>query len=148
MFSVQLPSLKDKTSSPFFPEIKSEDISFTKTAIVSFQQEHDAIHMAHMLENHKAANKEWPNTVFDDEFRLHFMFWNNSQALAKELYLVEWKTEDLKTYCIENIVDLIYIKLMSIDENMPNKMTIKSDLIRFDMNPQHYVKKFTSMMEK
>jgi hypothetical protein len=149
MFSVQLPSRKDPTSSFFPPSTsKPEDLNITKTTILSFVQEHDALHMSHMLESHKAVNKEWPNTVFDEDFKLHFMLWNNSQIFTSELYILEWKIEDLQTYCIENIVDIILVKAMDVDDNNPSKMSIKSDLIRFDMRPEYYVKKFTTMMEK
>jgi hypothetical protein len=59
---------------------KSVQEMITRTTVVSFRQESDALKMAHLLESHKAINKAWPSTLFDDTFSLHLFTNNNANA--------------------------------------------------------------------
>lgn len=143
-FTVQLP--QKKRMNGLCDEVNaicSNDVSesLTKTTIVSFEHEVDASKIARLLECHKAINHDWPSTVFDDNFSLHLM--TNSMPLNGELYIIQWKFDSLREYCIEHIIDMMYIK--TIDDN-GSKLTIKSDLVHLDMAPEFYATKFNDML--
>jgi len=118
----------------------------TKTTIVSFKDGSNATKMARLLEMHKAINKDWPTTVFDDNFSLHLYARENQQLeIGEELSVMEWRFNDLRDYCVDNIVDLMYIK--TVIEN-PAGLSFKSDLIRLEMNHDFYVNRFTVMYSR
>lgn len=135
-FAVQIP--RDRSTI-------TESATITKTAIVSFASKNHAAYMVQLLESHKAINKEWPCTVFDDDFKLNFQTWGERRLLIGELDVMKWKFGDLKSYCVDNIMDMMFIK--DIEENN-KELCIKSDLIRLDMEPYFYASKFTEMFEQ
>jgi hypothetical protein len=149
-FTVQLPQKKTLDPSEHracddVNAVCSSDFSdpLTKTTIVSFEHEFDASKMAKLLESHKAINHEWPSTVFDNDFSLHLV--TNSIAVNSELCVTNWEFDCLREYCINHIIDLMYIK--GIEDN-GSKLIIKSDLFRLDMTSTFYASKFNEMLLK
>lgn len=132
-FTLQLP-IKEKN-----------DGSLTKTTVVSFHNEHDARKFARMLEVHKAVNRDWPSTVFDDTFSLHLYTAAHSSIVDNDLCTIAWSYKDLTQYCVDNIMDIMHIKSMS---ETNEDISIKSDLIRLDMDYDFYVNKFTVMYSR
>lgn len=117
----------------------------TKTTIVSFAEKDHAFKLASLLEAHKAANQEWPTTVFDDGFKLQILTLNSVPLLTGELSIVKWDLSDLRMYCIDNIIDMMYIKDM---EDTGKSLRITSDLVRLDMTKDFYIAKFTEMLQR
>ena len=137
-FTVQLPIVMG--------DHKTDDVPITKTTMVSFKHEDDAIRMARLLECHKAINKDWPSTIFDENFSLHLYAWENANLiLTNDLYITKWNYNMLNEYCVDNMLDIMYIKLMTEKEGGIN---FKSDLIRLDMDHDFYVNRFTVMLNR
>ncbi len=118
----------------------------TKTSIVCFKEEDHALKLARMLEGHKAINKDWPSTVFDEYTSLNLYAWETPNfVMGDELIIMKWKFHELRDYCLDNIVDMMFIKSL---KERGNGLSFKSDLIRLEMDHAFYVNRFTVMWSR
>ena len=144
-------TIHDSTQKPFTMQLPLSTHDFnvdaiTKTTIVSFKEESNALKMAKLLEMHKAINKDWPATVFDDNFSLHLYARENQQLqIGEELSVMQWRFNDLREYCVDNIIDLMYIKVVV---EKTTGLSFKSDLIRLEMDHDFYVNRFAVMFSR
>lgn len=141
-------TIHDSTTRPFTVQIpqKNKDDTphiITKTTIVSFKNEEHAQFMSRLLEAHKAVNREWPSTLFDDNFSLHLVTWDTKTIVnSDELYIMDWSLKDLRSYCADHIIDMMYIKSI---EDRKTSLSFQSDLYRIEMAHEFYVDKFSKM---
>ena len=138
-------TIHDVTQRAFTVHLPVSKEYITKTTMVSFEKHDDAMRMARLLECHKAVTKDWPSTIFDDAFSLDLYVWENKNIFVDELYVHKWNFDVLNGYCMDNIVDLIYIKNLT-EKN--GKISFMSDRIRLDMDHSFYVNRFAVMLSR
>lgn len=140
-------TIHDFYQKPFTMQLPLNPTSIiTKTTIVCFKEEPHASKFARMLEGHKAINKAWPCTVFDEYTSLNLYAWDTQHfVMGDELYIMKWNFQDLRNYCADNILDMMYIKSL---KERGREMSLTSDLIRLEMDHAFYVNRFTVMWSR
>jgi hypothetical protein len=142
-------TIADRNMKPFSLQIiqsKSFEKSITKTTIVAFNNEVNALEMAYLLENHKRIRHEWPHSIFDnDTLGNAFTMYGDMRNLEKaiqlsELSIQQWTNDELLKYCIKNIMDILYIK--KLDEHKNGKYSISGELHRIDADFEYYIQLF------
>jgi hypothetical protein len=148
-------TISDKKCKPFTLQInknKSTKKSLTKTTMVAFNKEVDAINMAYLLENHKRIQHDWPSSIFDGEnddnsFSIYGDIRNiDTNASLFELNIESWENEELQKYCIKHIMDILYID--DLDKEKNNKFLLSGKLYKIEADFQYYINLFNDKMKE
>lgn len=126
-------TINDKQDKSFTIQIKSPaSPKLTKTTMVAFNNELDAFHMAQLFETHRRMTKEWPQTIFDSDDETPLTIYGDikPQEILYDLSISEWDTELLRNYCLNNMMDILYITEIEMKNN--SKYSVKGDLHRIE----------------
>lgn len=75
------------------------------TAIVSFRNKSDALHLGKILESHFDMTHEWPTVNFEDSI----LFRQSKANRLKYLKLKSWDEEKIREFCIKNHFSMLDI---------------------------------------
>lgn len=111
----------------FTVQINKEDKQ--ATTILSFARKIDAIKIGSMLENHYLLTKDWPETILNPNSGL-FLISNDIVDNVNLMYLdiSTWNFNDFNTYCMNNLIDYLYIH--NITQVRNDAYSITGQLVR------------------
>ena len=110
-------------------------------SVVSFRSKDNAYLIASMLEEHKRKTREWPLLLSDDSVFLPAAEAKNS---LDELQIIRWTQDELTTYCVEHLLDLITIN--SID-NTKEGLSMVGDTYQFEVPTDFYRQLFDAKLD-
>lgn len=109
------------------------------TCVVSFKNMEHAYIIANLIEEHKKRTKNWPDFMSDDPIMLPKpdKFTNLS-----ELSVIKWDVDDLKYYCVSNVLDLITLSRVTETDQGYN---VKGESLHFEAPQEFYQERFTEL---
>jgi hypothetical protein len=108
-------------------------------SVVSFKKEQHAKLIAGMLEEYNIKMGEWPPLFSNEELWLP-----STPRKLNQLDIIEWEKDELDTFCILNILDLVVIN--SIDNNTSG-YRIMGDTYKYDVSSDTYSSIFNNKMK-
>ena len=103
--------------------IQLESYDTLKSSVVTFSNKIHAIRFAHLLEEFHERNYIWPQLNIDNTTPniLFCSKYNNlNEDKLNDLYIDEWNSEDILSYCKDNIFNILMF-----EENSDNYNIIK-----------------------
>ena len=110
-------------------------------SVVSFRSKDNAYLIASMLEEYKRKTREWPLLLSDDHVFLPAAETKNS---LDELQVIRWTQDELTTYCVEHILDLITIN--TIDTSRDG-LSMVGDTYQFEVPTEFYRQIFEAKLD-
>lgn len=140
-------TIEDNKSKLFTLQIiKPDNKSLTKTTVVSFDKKTDAHNFACILETHKMWTKEYPDTIFNEDSILSLYGDIHTKTVLDTLIIGNWGIDELRMYCLNNLMDILYVK--KFEKTTNSKYNIKGELIRIESNIEFYVNLLNTMYDK
>lgn len=99
------------------------------TAIVSFRNKSDALHLGKMLESHFDMTHEWPVINFEDSI----LFRQSKINRLKYLKLKSWEEDKLCEFCIKNNFSMLDIFKFENDFKLIGRS------ISWEASPEYYI---------
>jgi len=144
-------TISDRNTKPFTLQInKNQKKNITKTTMVAFHNEVDAVTMAYLLENHKRIQHDWPSSIFDSENQdTSFSIYGDMRNINNNINLIElniesWTDTELQKYCVKNIMNILYID--NLDKHKNNKFTLEGKLYNIEADLQYYIDIFNDKL--
>ena len=107
------------------------------TAIVSFRNKSDALHLGKMLESHFDMTHEWPIINFEDSI----LYRQSKINRLKYLSLKSWDEEKLREFCISNNFSMLDIF------NFESDFRLVGRSIFWETTPDYYISLLNNRFE-
>ena len=117
-----------------------------RTMVLAFQRKENAVLMAYILENHRNNTKDWPDMRIghNKNIDLHITENKLKRTVHPELLSIEdWEFDDLKEYCLQNMLDIYLLKNMKMNK-MYNNINMGGVLVQLEREIQYYMDIYNS----
>jgi hypothetical protein len=140
--SKKIYTVHDLQHNPLTLLLKSKtDSDISKTTLIGFANKQNGILVSNLLEKHKNVTKEYPKFLEDE--RLYIKKNDIISNDLSNLYIREWELDDLKIYCLQNILDLLRIEEL-IEKDF--SINFKGTIFKFEAGAHIYIDIFNKKL--
>uniref|UniRef100_A0A6C0CTJ5 Uncharacterized protein n=1 Tax=viral metagenome TaxID=1070528 RepID=A0A6C0CTJ5_9ZZZZ len=106
---------------PYIVHIRNKEDHYQSTVVSLFRNK-DALSIGNILESHKKMYGIFPENSFDYKTLYHLeidsMIPIDYEKPLDELYIKDWKKDDIVNYCVEHLLDLMMIDDIEKDRSI------------------------------